>query len=247
VLAGLMIVLAFATRGPSIALGAALFAFEAVRVTRTGDGPWWRAVDRRALLRRLALFTAPIVPVLGLILWHNHARFGNVLEFGHTLLVIGWRARIEKWGLFSYHFAAKNLSVMLAGLPYLTKVPAGVQVNAHGLALWVTTPVFLWLLWPRRTGPLWRGLAITAALIAVLDLCYQNTGWEQFGYRFSNDYAVLLVAMLAIGGFRFRRLFWLCAALGVVINAFGAYTFHRAGYERFYLTDYSQQVIFQPD
>jgi hypothetical protein len=33
----------------------------------------------------------------------------------------------------------------------------------------------------------------------------------------------------------------------VLINAFGAFTFHRAGYERFYNVDYTQQVIYQPD
>ena len=30
-------------------------------------------------------------------------------------------------------------------------------------------------------------------------LFYQNTGWRQFGYRFSNDYAPLLFVLLAIG------------------------------------------------
>src|SRR6185436_18948445 len=65
VLAGLMIVLAFATRGPSIALGAALFACEALRVSRRPDaGGFWRGIDRRQLLRRVALFTLPILPVL---------------------------------------------------------------------------------------------------------------------------------------------------------------------------------------
>jgi hypothetical protein len=247
VLAGLMIVLAFATRGPSIALGAALFAFEAVRVSRRPGLPFWASLDRPALLRRVALFTAPILPVLAVILWHNHARFGSIFEFGHNLLSIGWRPRIEKWGLFSYHFLARNLGVMLTSLPFIAKVPSHFQVNVHGLALWLTTPIFLWLLWPPRVSALWRGLAVSAALIAGYDLLYQNTGWEQFGYRFSNDYAVLLFAMLAVGGFRLGRRFWTAAALGVALNAWGAFTFHRAGYERFYFVDYSQQTLYQPD
>jgi len=248
VLAGLMIVLAFATRGPSVALGAAFFAFEALRVSRTpGVASFWQSIDRRALLRRLALFTLPILPVLAVIMWLNLIRFGSVFEFGHNLLVIGWRPRIEKWGLFSYHYLPKNLGVMLTSLPWIAKVPSHLQINVHGLALWVTTPIFLCLLWPRRTGALWRGLAISAALIAVCDLLYQNTGWQQFGYRFSNDYALLLMAMLAVGGFRMGRRFWAAAAVGVLINAFGAFTYDRAGYERFYFIDYGQQIIYQPD
>jgi hypothetical protein len=248
VLAGLMIALAVATRGPSIAMAAAFFAAETLRVSRVpGAVGFWKGLDRRALLRRVALFTAAVVLVMIPILWINLRRFGSMFEFGHSFLVIGWRARIDKWGLFSYHYLPKNLGVMLTSLPWLTKVPRLFQINVHGLALWVTTPLYLWLLWPRRTEGLWRGLAVAAALVAIFDLLYQNPGWEQFGYRFSNDYAVLLVAMLAVGGLRMGRLFWTAAALGVVINAFGALTFHRAGWEKYYFTDYSQQIIYQPD
>jgi hypothetical protein len=248
VLAGLMLVLAFATRGPSIALGAVLFASEALRVSRRpGLEGFVNAIDRRDLMRRLALFTAPILPVLAIILWHNHTRFGSVFEFGHTLLTIGWRPRMEKWGLFSYHYLARNLGIMLTSLPWIAKVPSHLQINVHGLALWVTTPIFLCLLWPRRTGWLWRGLALSAGLIAVSDLLYHNSGWQQFGYRFSNDYAVLLMAMLAVGGFRMGRRFWAAAALGVLINGFGAFTYDRAGYQRFYFIDNGQQIIYQPD
>jgi hypothetical protein len=253
--AGLCIVLAFATRGPPIALGAALFGLEALRVSLREPPPRdrgvlrgvWGVIDWPVLLRRLAWFVAPILAVLALLMWHNHARFGRVMEFGHNLLTVGWRPRIDRWGLFNYHFLARNLGVMLTSLPYLTGVPAHVQINTHGLALWVTTPVYLWLLWPRQVTWLWRNLAVTVALVALLDLCYQNSGWLQFGYRFSNDYAVYLIAMLAVGGFRFGRLFWTCAVLGVAVNTFGALTFDRGCCGRFYYTDNSQRTLYQPD
>jgi len=51
----------------------------------------------------------------------------------------------------------------------------------------VTSPFFVWLLWPRRRTAL--SIALWAAIvpIAMLDLTYHNSGWLQFGYRFSND------------------------------------------------------------
>jgi len=76
---------------------------------------------------------------------------------------------------------------------------------------------------------------------------YQNTGWLQFGYRFSNDFAVFLFAMLAVGGFRLGRTFWVLGAVGVAVNAFGALTFERRGFERYYYSDGSQHTIYQPD
>jgi hypothetical protein len=50
-----------------------------------------------------------------------------------------------------------------------------------------------------------------------------------------------------MGGYRFRSLFYACAAFGIAVNTFGALTFERQGREHFYFTDGSQQQIFQQD
>jgi hypothetical protein len=76
---------------------------------------------------------------------------------------------------------------------------------------------------------------------------YQNTGWVQFGYRFSNDYAVFLFALLACGNFRLARLFWLAAGWSLLVNAFGAATFGRKEYRDYYYVERTQQVLHQPD
>lgn len=254
VVAGLLIGALYATR-PPMAMLALFFGLEAARRSlRPAPGApdvpddlggWVRRLDLGALARRLVAFALPIALVVAAMFWHNHARFGRVGEYGHNYLTVGWHARIEKWGLFSYHYLARNLGVMLTSLPYVERAPLRVQINTHGLALWLTTPVYLWLLWPRRKGFAFVALAVTAALVAGADLLYQNSGWRQFGYRFSNDYAVLLFCVLAVGGYRFGKAFWGAALVGVAINAFGALTFDRA--ERFYFEDASQRTLYQPD
>ena len=188
----------------------------------------------------------PVALIIGLTLWHNFARFGS-LEFGHEHLTVGWRTRIDKWGIFSYHYMARNLGIVTSSLPYWNRTAPHFQINTHGLALWVTTPIYLWLIWPRRVTFLWKSLAISAAPVVLANLAYQNSGWLQFGYRFSNDYSVFLFAMLAIGGYHLGRLFYASAAWGIALNAFGALTFERRGFERFYYTDNSQTIIYQPD
>ena len=110
-----------------------------------------------------------------------------------------------------------------------------VTIGGHGLALWVTTPVLLLLLWPRQKSPMHRTLWITVACIALPSLFYQNSGWVQFGYRFSLDYMVFLILLLAVGGRRFGRGTIALVALGVAINLFGAITFAR--YPELYRTD----------
>jgi hypothetical protein len=69
----------------------------------------------------------------------------------------------------------------------------------------------------------------------------------QFGYRFSNDFAVLLFLLLAISGRRLGAMFGLAALFAVVVNGFGAMTFDRAEYAKYYMVDGSQRTLYQPD
>jgi hypothetical protein len=209
----------------------------------------WRRVDKARLLRLYLDFSLPLSAVLAVALWHNQARFGDPFEFGYRFLTIRWQARMNAWGLFDYHYLGRNLAVVLTSLPWIMREsdPVPFQINTHGLALWVTTPAYLWLLWPRRWSALHLALWLSVGAVAVPTLFYQNTGWVQFGYRFSNDYAVLLFALLAIGGYRFGVLFHALMAWAIAVNAFGAATFERPKYHKFYHQDHSQRVIHHPD
>jgi len=256
--AGTALGLAFLTR-PTTILLAIFFAVEALRACRrpdaegvTRDAPagahvaaLFRGADLPAVARRLALFGVPLLACGAVAMALNQARFGDPFEFGHTYLQIRWRGRIETWGLFNYHYLARNLAVALTSLPWLSAAPPYLRISRHGLALWVTTPNLLYALWPRRTTPLLWALVAAIVPVALLDLAYQNSGWVQFGYRFSLDYLPLVFVLLAIGGRRFGRLFLALAVLSVGINTFGAITFDRA--YRFYDADATQQVLFQPD
>ena len=236
-LAGLCVGLGYATRAPLL-FAAPLFVFEL-----------WREVagDRRRFAHGLASFAAPIVAVLLATFAYNAARFGDAFENGYRFLAVAWHGRIEKWGLFAYHYLARNLGVMLTSLPWLGNPEAPFRINAHGLALWVTTPAYLWLLWPKTTKAPHGALVATAACVALPTLFYQNSGWVQFGYRFSNDYAVFLFALLAVGGRRFGAAFWGLALYAVVLNAFGALTFGRPAGASVYVIEGSQRVLYEPD
>ncbi len=258
--AGVMLGLCFLTR-PSTAPFALFFLLEAMRVSRAEGaeggtrpegaeggslGAYLREVDWRSTIRRSAFFAAPILAVGALAMWHNHARFGDPFEFGHSFLMIRWRPRIEKWGLFNLHYLSKNLAVFAASLPWLSATSPYLTISRHGLALWFTSPNLVPVLWPRRVTPLMTGLFLSTGLVALWDLCYQNSGWVQFGYRFSLDYMPMLIVLLALGGRRLTSKLSLgLLVFAIVVNTFGAITFDRVG--MFYDDDGSQERVFQPD
>jgi hypothetical protein len=227
VLAGIALGAAALTR-TSMAFMFPLFVLEALRLAET----------RRLAVRPLVRFAVPVAAfaVIGMV--YNQVRFDSPLEFGHTYLALGnhlpvyQQTQIEQWGLAHYHYLSRNLAVALVGLPDVMAHAPWIQINGHGLALWFTTPALLLLLWPRQRNPLHRALWLTTALVALPSLLYMNTGWFQFGYRFSLDYIAFLVMLLAIGGRPLTRAVKGLIIAGIVINAFGAATFDREG--RFY-------------
>jgi hypothetical protein len=248
-LAGACLALGFATRTPLL-FAAPLFVLEALRETgiaAKADAPLVKHYDVERLAKLLAWFALPLAVVGAASLWYNAARFDSAFEPGYRYLSIGWAKRIAKWGLFDYHYLPKNLGVILTSLPWLPPEGGPVQINAHGLALWLTTPMYLWLIVARRWTALSRALLWCVGLVALPTLFYQNTGWVQFGYRFSNDYAPLLFCLLAIVGPPLRGSFMLASAFAVVVNFFGALTFGRPEHARFYVIERTQSVLYQPD
>ena len=218
-LAGLCLGCAAITRTP-MAFMFPLFVLEA-----------WRACDawrnKRAFALLCARFAAPVVAIAVAAMIFNWLRFNSPMEFGHSYLDVRQQHQIEKWGLFSFHYLSRNLAVAFTLLPEFSLSRPWVLISGHGLALWFTTPALLYLLWPKHRGVFHRNLWITVGCVAIPTLFYQNSGWFQFGYRFSLDYMVLLVALLAIGGRRLTVTLRTVIVLGIVVNVFGAITFDR--------------------
>jgi hypothetical protein len=261
VLAGAMLGCMFLTRTTTLLVGV-FFLLELVRVAYARPLPSEGDLDERALeilrgtnravlVKGLVRFTAPVLVAFAFASWINNARFHDPAPwaFGHEYLQVGWKTRIDRWGLFSVHFLPRNLAVMLGSLPWKPspgepkvllellgmslRVPHW-TISGHGLALWFTTPIYLWLVRPKKIDFLWGAAAFAAALPCTMNLLYQNSGWFQFGYRFSNDYAVFLFVLLAISPARLSRVFWAFAAWGVLLNTFGATSFERPRFDAFY-------------
>ncbi|GMU58968.1 MAG: hypothetical protein AMXMBFR34_07310 [Myxococcaceae bacterium] len=75
---------------------------------------------------------------------------------------------------------------------------------------------------PRLTFP----LLITLACCMVPGLLYQNTGYAQFGFRFSIDYTPYVVLLVALSGWGLKKPLPLAlAALSLVVNFWGAVAF----------------------
>ncbi len=224
-LAGLAWSFAAVTRTPLVFTGL-FFAAEVI----AGQGTLEAGARERgtwrdpARWRKVALFAAGAAPLLAFAAAANWARFGSPADFGHAHF---WNNRvnadIQHHGLFSFHYLEKQLHAAFTRLPHWE---GGRPVyDPDGMSLFVTTPLLALLLWPRARPRLHLPLWLTVAVTALPGLLYQNTGYVQFGYRFSLDYTPYLVLLLALGARRMGRAFWALGLAGVAVNTWGALAF----------------------
>lgn len=225
-LAGLFLILGFATRAP-IAFCFIFFAWQLFL-----PGGRWVTGRTREILVKGALFAAPVLIGGVALMLYNEARFGSYTEFGHSYLSGGAGDRVRDHGMFGWSYLNRNLLSAILSMPRFIGEAPFVQVSTHGLGLIATTPLLLWLLWPRDRPPLRRALWAAVVLTAIPGLFYQNTGWSQFGYRFALDFMPYLFALLAIEGRTLTRWGKALIIVGVIVNLFGAITFGR--YAQFY-------------
>jgi hypothetical protein len=225
-LAGLALALAFSTRTPL--LYTALFFYVLVLFP---DGAW-RKHDWSNALKRMAWFSLPCLVIGTSLLIQNHIRFESLSEFGHSYLAGGGLQRVKQFGLFHPVFLSKNLTAAFTLLPRVITEYPYVLISKHGMSLFVTTPAFIYLFRPLpRESPqevFWhRLLWLIVLLTAIPHFFYQNTGYEQFGYRFSLDYLVYLMLLLALGRRPINWVFKVSILVGVAVNAFGVAVFKR--------------------
>ncbi len=225
-LAGLACACAAITR-PPLLFAAPYFILEAL----APNGFSWAGVRarRKEILERGLLFGGAALAVAIPVMWMNYIRFGSPSDFGYARMYNNRvNGDIARWGLFNVHYLARNLRaafLLLPGLAWPTGRSPRLTFDPHGMSLFVTTPLFVLLLWPKVKPRLHWLLWLTVAAVSLPGFFYQNDGWRQFGFRFSLDYTPYLFLLLAIGGRALGRWFWGLAVVGLAVNLWGALAF----------------------
>jgi hypothetical protein len=179
---------------------------------------------RRYFLRWIVLSAVPVGIAGGLLLLYNQLRFGNPVDFGYLAMNVDPRvaADLRTYGQFNLSYAWRNIKVMLFSFPVWNAERRRITPSGAGLSIWLTTPAFLFIFKAVRKNPILIGAWVSFGLLLIPLITYFNTGWYQFGYRFSLDFIVPVLVLLAFAvGDRMSRMFkWLIAG-SILMNAWG--------------------------
>jgi hypothetical protein len=176
---------------PTAALAMVFFALPLIRQRRFLD------------IVKLAAF--PALAALHLALY-NYARFGSPGDFGYERMRLrdAGNELMAAYGQFDQHFALRNFFWFFLAPPWTTsdgRFP-GLGFDPRGLSLFLASPALLYALVAVRRC--WRQPLVRDALFGIIAclvplLLYFNTGYVQFGHRFSMDYLPMLMVLVIAG------------------------------------------------
>jgi hypothetical protein len=215
-LIGLLVGASYWCRLPTI-LG--IFFFAGLIVSRQSSEKW-KTKARAALPSLIKLAAGAGIFVLFDMLY-NVVRFGTPFDAGYWLIP---GVQNEPWfsqGMFSLSYIPVNLTPFLTGLPVFTLNPLSVVIPMTGLAIWFTTPAFIFALKSKVKDPVtwWSWIAIVS--IALVIFTRGLSGWG-FGYRYAVDFYPFLYVLTVKGiGGKVKWYHKLLIIIGVLVNLFG--------------------------
>lgn len=224
-------------RGPAWLAGLALGLAVAARPTAALSFPLLLGIaamhdnsfDLRRILRWGLQSAVPLLLVAAALLAYNQARFGNPFDFGYETAQVNPRLQTDlaEYGQFHPHYIPRNLRAMLLALPVWDAEARRPTVDGDGLSLLLTTPAIIYIAAARKRDPLTLGAWAALGLLLVPLLLYYNTGWWQFGYRFSLDFMIPVMVLLALGlRSPLSRLARGLILAGVLVNLYGVLWWH---------------------
>ncbi|HEX6609046.1 MAG TPA: hypothetical protein VF276_19250 [Chloroflexia bacterium] len=198
----------------------------------------WRGTGRAGVgvppssrFAALTLLSLGLAGPLVLLFGYNYARFGNPLESGYGLAVMGGPVLGEAlaYGLFSPVHIPKNLFMLLlqGPLPYpsadapVLKFPY-IQPTPWGMGIFFTSPAFVCIFKARRSDPLVQACWLGVIFVMAPIITYYGIGWVQFGFRYALDFTLFLL-LLTVCGWRgsLSNLVRGLVLLSVLINLLG--------------------------
>jgi hypothetical protein len=152
---------------------------------------------------------------------YNYVRFGSIFDVGYWMIP---GILDEPWfskGFFSFYYITDNLVPFLTGLPIVTSTAPYLQFPMTGLAIWVTTPAFIFALKSKLKDATTISAWIATISIALIIFTKGLSGWG-FGYRYAMDFYPLLFLLTVQGmGSNLRWYHKLLIIAGIVVNAWG--------------------------
>jgi len=186
-------------------------------------------------VKKIVSFSIPIALFFAAYFIYNFLRFGNPLQNGYTLIA---GILNEPWfnkGQFSIQYIPNHLYLLFLKLPIFLKSFPYIQPSWAGMAIWITTPAFIYALKANIKDRVNIASWITILLVGLVNFSYGSTGFTQFGYRYAVDFYPFLTLLTIKGaaktGIKWHH--WVLLILSIAVNLWGVLWINKFGWVSF--------------
>lgn len=185
---------------------------------------------KRLTLKQLILIFIPLFLACVMLGLYNQRRFHSFFETGYNYNITRTAYPLSenlKHGTTSVAHVPANLYSFLIMPPsplnkekdgFFLKYPY-LEANPWGMAIWYTSPLFIFLIYKFRKSKYTLSALLTCAVIAVPLFLYYGVGYVQFGYRYALDFLPFLFLLLLPSlDSKLTKLVILLITIGVLFN-----------------------------
>lgn len=208
---------------------------------------WYKKLDSRNLLKTVNirfLFFLGLGIALFIVLnaIYNYARFGTPFDISYYLIPNIFEEPWYQKGIFDITYIPRHLNMIFLKFPAILETYPYIVPNWNGLAIWITTPAFIYALRAGIRNKLSLGCWVSIVLIALVNFSHGSWGFTQFGYRFAVDFYPFLFLLTIKGiGDEIKWHHKLLILIGIAVNLWGVLLIKEFGWA--VLHDFAQSTF----
>ena len=155
---------------------------------------------------------------------YNFTRFSTPFDISYYLIPGIFEEPMYDKGIFDITYIPRHLKVIILNLPKFINEFPYIIPHWDGLAIWITTPAFIYAFRAGIKNKLVAGCWISIILIALVNFSHGTWGFSQFGYRFAVDFYPFLFLLTLRGiGDEIKWHHKVLILIGIIVNLGGGY------------------------
>lgn len=190
----------------------------------------------RKIITNFAIFLIPMLVFLFFNFIYNYLRYGVFWDAGYFLIPGTLK---EPWfakGIMHPSYIIEDIKIaFLKGPKIISEFPYIIPSWA-GLAIWITTPAFIFSLFASLKSQINRIMWYTIIAIFLVVGMHGGTGFAQFGWRFGVDFYPFLTFLTMQGinnNKTFEKIKWILFFIGFIVNLWGVLWINKFGWVQF--------------
>jgi hypothetical protein len=161
---------------------------------------------------------------------YNYLRFGTVMDRAYYLIPGVLEEPWYQKGIFDITYIPRHLREIFLGLPNIKSEFPYIYPSISGLAIWITTPAFIYAFFAELRNRISIGCWLSIILISFVEFTHGTWGFSQFGYRFAFDFYPFLLLLTVKGiGDEIRWHHKLLISIGIFVNLWGIICLNKLG------------------